>query len=179
MSGPDVTRIPEVYARAHTPVASLAGLWREQEGHEPPFTGPRVLLLIKQTGREKDWPIVGELARLLPAPADQLRWSRSARDLLQLAAAHPDLVSTITAERPALATIPRGLDALRIALEQERFAAMDRDSARVAAYLAAADGLEQAWPRLQLQGLPLRAAHAMLVACAERCLPMTPPPIAS
>jgi hypothetical protein len=155
----------------------LAILWREQEGKDPPFTGPRVLLQIKQTAREKDWPVVGELARLLPDPREQLLCSRSAQDLLELARKHAGLVAELTAARPALATIARGLDDLRMALERERFAAMDADAQRIRAFVAATAAFNRAWPGMQTRtaGLPLRAAHAIIVESAQRCLPTTPP----
>jgi len=159
----------------------LADLWREQEGHDPAFTGPRILLQIKQTAREKDWPIVGELARLLPDAREQMLHSRSARDLLELAKAQPDLAARLASARPALASIPRGLDELRMALERERFVAMDADRLRVRTYLAATALLERHWPEAERQtvGLPLRAAHEVVVGYAERWLPIEPPAISS
>lgn len=164
------TRPPRVSA------ARLAKLWQEQEGKAPPFTAAADLLLIKQTAREKDWPIVGELARLLTDPADQMRYSRSAKDLLALAAAHPELVVPMVRERPALAALSDGLDRLRIELERERFAAMDADAQRVQRYLAAAAGLQSVWPELErkMAELPLQRAHRLLVDSASACLPTSP-----
>ncbi|MFY9345143.1 MAG: hypothetical protein WAT39_21820 [Planctomycetota bacterium] len=157
-------------------VPELAALWREQEGRDPPFTGPGVLLRIKQTAREKDWPIVGELARLLPDARSQILHSRSARDLLALAAQQPGLVRELAATRPALLAVGSGLEALRLELERERFAVMDADSRRLHGYLVAARELERQWPALDAQaaGLPLRAAHRLVVDCAARCLPRDP-----
>ena len=109
-------------------------MWASQEGRDPPFTGPQILLRIKQTGREKDWPIVGELARLLPDVRDQLLHSRSARDLLALAMTRPEAVAEVAKQRPALRTRDHGSDEVRLALERERFAAMDADTARIRAY---------------------------------------------
>jgi len=51
---------------------SLAQLWREQEGRDPPFTGARILADMKKTNREKDYAVIGELARLMTDPRDQL-----------------------------------------------------------------------------------------------------------
>jgi hypothetical protein len=157
----------------------LAQLWREQEGRDPPFTGPRILLEIKKTAREKDWPFVGELARLLQDPREQLLCSRSAHDLIELAAAHPGLARDVTRERPALRSLPEGLSALREALDRERREAMDADERRIHAYITAAAGLERAWPEIQAATtrLRLREAHPILVEWAERCLPTTPEPI--
>lgn len=164
------TRPPRVSA------AELEQLWREQEGRHPAFTGPAILLHIKQTAREKDWPVVGELARLLPNVRDQLLHSRSARDLIRLAAAHPQLAKSAAAARPALAAIDLGLDDLRMALERERFAAMDADEQRMLTFVRAAERMRQQWPDVERQtsALPLRAAHAIVVSSAERCLPTDP-----
>ncbi len=172
-----VTRPPRVND------SDLAALWREQEGRDPPFVGPRILLELKKTTREKDWPFIGELARLLSDPRDRMLCSRSAHDILELDRAQPGLAAALEAVRPALAAIRGGLDDLRLALERERFAAMDEDDARIRTFLAAASGLESGWPEFQRRsaGLPLRAAHAMLVDSAVRCLPVSPhlPPATS
>jgi hypothetical protein len=164
------TRPPRVAERA------LAELWREQEGRDPPFTPARMLIDIKKTAREKDWPIVGELARLLSDPREQLLCSRSASDLLELAAAYPGLIQELQGDRPALRTIAEGREPLREALDRERRRAMDEDDRRVCSYLAAAERLQAAWPEIQVRsmGLGLGAAHAVLVEWAERCLPTSP-----
>jgi len=165
------TRPPRV------PPADLARLWRDQEGRDPPFTPPRVLLEIKKTAREKDWPFVGELARLLLDPREQMLCSRSAHDLIELDAAHPGLARDLERARPALAALRSGLEPLREALDRERRAAMDEADRRVRAYLSAAKELERAWPEVQAQtaGRSLGEAHAILVDWAERCLPILPP----
>ena len=154
----------------------LAQLWRDQEGRDPPFTGPRILLEIKKTAREKDWPFVGELARLLHDPRDQMVCSRSAHDLLDLDATHPGLAQEISRVRPALRALPGGLNELREALDRERRDAMDADDRRIRAYLAAATGLEHAWPEIQAltAGLPLGEAHSIVVDWADRCLSTAP-----
>lgn len=82
-----VTRPPRIAAD------DLATMWSDQRGKEVPFTGPELLLPLKQTGREKDWPIVGELARMLPGVRQRMLHSRSARDLLDLARANPELLA--------------------------------------------------------------------------------------
>ena len=156
--------------------AELDRMWVEQEGRDVPFTGPRVLLEIKKTAREKDWPVVGELARLLEDPRDQMLCSRSARDLIDLDRAHPNLALELGQERPTLAAIGRGLDSLREALDRERREAMDADERRIRAYLEAASDLQRSWPGLQarIAGRPLLEAHAAVVECAQQCLPTRP-----
>ena len=156
--------------------SELRQLWHEQEGRDPAFTDPAILLRIKQTAREKDWPVIGELARLLPDARGQLQHSRSARDLLDLAAIHPQLVNELQTSRPALAAVRAGLDELRMALERERFAAMDADERRMTTFVRAAGQLRQHWPDVERQSasLPLRDAHGIVVSFAERWLPMDP-----
>lgn len=164
------TRPPRVPDRA------LADLWREQEGRDPPFTPPRVLIEIKKTAREKDWPVIGELARLLHDPGERMLCSRSAHDLIELDAAHPGLAAELSSARTALRALPDGREALRAALDRERREAMDEDDRLIRTYLAAAATLQEAWPEIQdrTAGLGLGAAHAVHVEWAERCLPTSP-----
>jgi len=156
--------------------AMLERLWHEQEGREIPFTGPRELLEMKKTAREKDWPFVGELARLLDNPREQMLCSRSAHDLVALASTHPELVRELAPHRPILGRVSSGIDDLRRALDDERRAAMDEDDRRVRAYLAASVEFEREWQRIHesLVDLPLREAHDVLVESAQRWLPTTP-----
>jgi len=78
----------------------LRSMWREQEGRELPFVSVLDLAQLKKTNRERDYAVIGELARLLSDPAEQLLISRSARDLIALEHAHPDLASTLAKKRP-------------------------------------------------------------------------------
>ena len=43
-------------------------MWRRQEGREVPVIEARELIEIKKTNREKDYAVIGELARLLERP---------------------------------------------------------------------------------------------------------------
>lgn len=57
--------------------------------HDPladvPFVGAADLCELKKTNREKDYAVIGELARLIPDRRQQLLLSRSARDLIRVA----------------------------------------------------------------------------------------------
>lgn len=83
-------------------------LWRGQEekvgnlesGWVPVVDLAR-LALLKQTDRERDYAVIGELARRME-PRDQMLFGRSARDLLELALRHPDLALELAEQRPAL-----------------------------------------------------------------------------
>lgn len=70
----------------------LERLWKEQVGRVPPFVGLRDLAELKKTNREKDYAVIGDLARRMTDVTDQLLYSRSARDLETLAADRAELL---------------------------------------------------------------------------------------
>jgi len=152
--------------------ADLKRVWQQAEGLELPFTGIRELALMKMTMREKDYPIIGELARRLESIDDQFLFSRSARDLIELHAHHP-IHHRILEARPLLAIIPQGEDELAAALDHERRQLIKADEARLARYKAASQGWETEWPSLakEIVGLSLPDAHRRIVAAAEIHLP--------
>jgi hypothetical protein len=92
---------------------------------------------------------------------------------LAATASRAPIAAMSIAERPALAALGAGLDELRLALERERFAAMDADAARLGRYVDASAAYARAWPDCEREaaGQPLRAAHRAVVSCAERWLP--------
>jgi hypothetical protein len=161
------TRPPRV-----TPEA-LARTWRDQEGRDPPFVDVVTLARMKRTEREKDYAVIGELARLMPDPRDRLLHSRSARDLLELVREHPALAADLAAQRPLLALAAAGRVALEEALDRERRELMHANERRLARYRAASERWFHAWKDLEreTEGLPLAAAHARLVERAAALLP--------
>ncbi|MBI5362686.1 MAG: hypothetical protein HZA53_05870 [Planctomycetes bacterium] len=161
------TRPPRVSA------VELARLWREQEGRDPPFTDARILAEMKKTDREKDYPFIGELARLMPDPRDQIRYSRSADDLIELAARHPGLVRELTPSRSLLARIAEGRRALAEAIQLEMLDCMEVNERRIRAYLRASEGWKKLWPALEreVDSLDLPQAHAFVVERARGVLP--------
>lgn len=161
------TRPPRIAAQ------ELARMWLEQEGRNPAFIDARLLAEQKKTNREKDYAAIGELARLLTDPRDQLRYSRSSRDLIALATRHPELVRSLAGERPVLERIEEGRDALEEALDREKRALMRVNEERLEDYRHASREWETHWPRLgeRIEGLPLSKAHPMLVEAATNLLP--------
>ena len=155
----------------------LASMWREAEASGTDVVGIEPLAAIKLTDREKDYAIVGELARRMPDPGAQFRWSRSSRDLISLAAAHPDALRDELSMRPLLALIPQGRDALDEALDRERRALMRANEERLAGYRAAAAPWASIWPDVQreIAGKSLADAHAIVCARADGVLPFAPP----
>jgi hypothetical protein len=151
----------------------LARMWVEQEGRDPPFTSVRMLAEMKKTDRQRDYPFIGELARLMDDPRDQLLYSRSADDLIELARRHPELVRQLAAERPLLARIASGRRALAEAIQSEMLDLMEVNERRLAAYGAASSTWADRWLALsrELERTPLVEAHARMVACATGVLP--------
>ncbi len=161
------TRPPRIAGR------ELAAMWREQEGRDPPFVDVRFLAEMKKTDREKDYVVIGELARLMSDPSDQMLYSRSARDLIALARRHPRLVAELAGRRPLLQRIAEGRERLEEALDAERRALMRANERRLEAHLEASRGWAEAWPALsaEVEGLSLERAHERIVARASDLLP--------
>lgn len=157
-------------------IADLEALWQESEGKEVPYVDARRLAELKKTNREKDYAVIGELARRLPEPRDQLLYSRSARDILAIAHRLPALVNDVSTVRPALASIEGGIEAIETALDAERRTLMHRNEARLRAYLEAAQLWREAWPEIEraIAGMPLTEAHTVVVERAKRLLPCQP-----
>jgi hypothetical protein len=164
-----VTRPPRL-----TPEA-LAAAWADAERREPPLIGIRELAELKKTNREKDYAVIGELARRIPDVPGQLLLSRSARDLMRLAEAHRDEWARASHDRPLLARAADGLEALETALDAERRELMRANERRLQTYLDAARDWAAAWPEVAqaVAGMPLLEAHAVICARAERVLPVT------
>lgn len=156
--------------------ADLEALWQESEGQQVPYVDARRLAELKKTNREKDYVVIGELARRLSQPRDQLLYSRSARDILALAERFPTLVDEISGARPALASIKGGVAAMETALDAERRMLMHGNEARLVAYLEAAQVWREAWPEVEREvaGVPLTEAHAIIAQRAEDLLPSQP-----
>lgn len=152
----------------------LTAIWKEQSDNYPPYVNLVQLARMKQTDREKDYVIIGELARQMQAPADQIRYSRSALDLMRLREHHPTLVDQLVRERPALAMIQEGRERLEAALDAERRALIHANEQRLSRYEAASKSWMERWPKLteQIQSLPLREAHLIIRQEAETHLPM-------
>lgn len=166
-----VTRPPRLSS------GELASVWAEQEGKSPAVVGLGPLAELKKTDREKDYAVIGELARLMADPRDQLRYSRSARDLLELVRRHPGLATEVARGRPLLARAADGREALEAALDAERRALMHANEKRLGSYRQAAAGWTSAWTGLdrEIAGLPLPEAHRIVVSRADGVLPFSPP----
>jgi hypothetical protein len=157
---------------------SLARLWEEQAKADVPFVPKRELALMKMTQREKDYPVIGELARGLESTDDALRLSRSALDLIKLAKKHPEAAAREAEFRPLLSfAIGVERNKLEEALDAERRRLMHADAQRLARFEAASAQWKFGWRSLErrLAGLPLDEAHAIVCAAGADLLPFAPP----
>ena len=161
--------------------ADLDRLWLEQESRPLPFLDARRLAEIKKTNREKDYAVIGELARLLPEPREQMLLSRSARDLERLAGEHPELLAELRTERPALGALGEGLATLEAALDAERRQLMHANERRLERYLEAAQPWAALWPSVarEIRGMGLDEAHRRVVERALGVLPFELPEMES
>ena len=156
----------------------LAQIWTDAESTGNGVIGPEPLAALKLTNRDKDYAVVGELARLMTDPRAQFLYSRSSRDLIELAAQHPEDLAEATRHRSLLARIAAGREPLEEALDRERRALMRANEERLARYLAAAEPWGAVWPDVQrqIEGLSLLDAHRLVVSRAQGVLPFDPNP---
>jgi hypothetical protein len=151
----------------------LAHIWKEQENRVPPFVDLVDLAELKKTNREKDFAVIGELARRITAVEDKVRYSRSAREILNFYMRDPSLVVRILAERGIGHEAIRNLESLETALDAERRRLIHVNEHRLARYAAAAQAWLEIWKDVEreIAGLPLPEAHLIVVNRAEGVLP--------
>ncbi len=161
-----VSRPPRLSA-----VACQAQFQRPPRPGEPAVVDLPSLLLLKQTQRAKDYPILGALARLL-GPAQELEFTTDPDRVLELAGAHGD-----NSPREAVQVARQGgsRDAVVVALAREADRLQQQDRVRVQAYLQAGAAYLRAFQDEGLGALALDQAHPRVVALAERLLPATLP----
>ncbi|MEW6667902.1 MAG: hypothetical protein AB1512_22050 [Thermodesulfobacteriota bacterium] len=152
---------------------ALMRMWEEAERRDSSFAGVRDLAEMKKTNREKDYVVIGELARRMVDPDDQILYSRSARDLIRLGEEHPQRLRQLAGRRPVLEYVKQGRVALEAALDRERRDSIRANEERLARYMEAAKPWADAWLDIlrQMEGLTLPEAHGMMVRRAENLLP--------
>jgi hypothetical protein len=153
--------------------SDVARLWTEQIGRDPPFVDLRDLAELKKTNREKDYAVIGDLARKMTDLTEQVLYSRSARDLEALAVDHGELVKRLAARRPVLKHVNSGRDVLERELDAERRDLMHANERRIERYLEAGARWAAAWTALdrEVAQLDLLQAHEIIVARAQSLLP--------
>jgi hypothetical protein len=165
-----VTRPPRVSPGA------LQSLWEAPVQKEAPVVSLSVLAELKKTNREKDYAVIGELARKMEDPRLQALYSRSARDLLRLAEDHPEAVQWAVPERPLLSRIGQGREEVERLLDEERRDLIRTNEVRLDRYVDAAARWGEEWPRVarEMAGRPLAEAHEIMAERAAEYLPREP-----
>ncbi len=165
-----VTRPPRVSP------PTLEALWASPVQKEAPTVSLPVLAELKKTNREKDYAVIGEVARQMDAPRLEALYSRSARDLVRLAREHPEAFRQAAADRPLLASVDKGREEIERLLDEERRDLIRKNEERLDRYLGAAAGWAEQWPRVSkaIADRPLAEAHAIMAAEASEYLPHEP-----
>lgn len=124
------------------------------------------LISMKQTQRAKDYPVIGELATLLP-PAREIERTTNADRIVALAPSWGR-----ESRRPAVqAALSGGRRDVVLALAAEADDLQQKDRARVDAYARAARRYLHECRSAAIDRLPLAAGHARLCELAEQWLP--------
>ncbi len=165
-----VTRPPRISRR------ELEEIWHHPVDRGVPVVGLEELAELKKTDREKDYAVIGELARRMRDPRSQFLYSRSALDLIRLAREHPQRLAEATPRRPLLARIADGRDELERALDEERRELMRTNEERLELYQSALRAWSNLWPRVarEVAGRPLVEAHEIVTGRAVEVLPFEP-----
>lgn len=152
---------------------ALRAIWKEQAEQRPPFLDAPTLATMKRTNREKDYAVIGELARVAEDFKSRALHSRSARDLVALALENPDEILRLAKERPLLARIGDGEEVLARLLDEERRAMIRANERRLERFALASQDWAAKWPALdgRIAGLPLSEAHEAIVDAALGVLP--------
>ncbi len=154
----------------------LEQLWNESEGKHPPFINKHLLAEMKKTNREKDYAVIGEIARRMENPRDIFLYSRSARDIIELAGAFPKALEEIKDRRELLTKLPCPTDELEKELDAERRKFMHANEERLLKYSDASRKWSEKWPEVRslVSGRPLTESHAIISKNAEGVLPFAP-----
>lgn len=133
----------------------------------PAVVDAESLIRMKRTQRAKDYPVIGELARLLP-PERELELTTDPDRVLELAPRY-------ASERPAAraARDGRGRLAVVLALAEETDRLQQEDRRRVDVYARASEPYLRAFRELDRGELALPRSHDRLCRLAKRLLPMT------
>ena len=104
---------------------------------------------------------------------DQLLYSRSANDLIEISKKHPDVVSKLMDQRPVLKKISEGREKLEKELDAERRDLMHRNEKRLQAYMDASEKWLEIWPDIQkeIAGCNLLEQHKIIIDRAKNVLP--------
>jgi hypothetical protein len=152
------------------PLQSLGKLFEAPRPQESfPVVDVESLIRMKQTQRAKDYPVIGELAKLLP-PEEELAFTTDPDRILDLAPAHG-----FDSQREAVILARSGQD--RLAVVQALAAEIDRfqqeDRRRVERYQQASEKYLRAFKKIDRELLQLPDSHERLCQLANQLLPQS------
>jgi hypothetical protein len=164
-----VSRPPRISAER------LEQIWIEIELKDPPFVSLEDLAELKKTNREKDYAILGELARKMTGIENKIRYSRSAKEIIGYIRTDPDLVIRIMKERGISKESLGSVNLLEQALDEERRRLMHANEQRLTRYLENAKQWQALWKEVEreVQGRTLIDAHSLIVERAKTILPFS------
>jgi hypothetical protein len=158
-----VTRPPRV------PPEELATLFASSA--EPTLVVPiEPLILMKQTQRAKDYPVIGELARRLP-PEREIELTTDPDQVLALAPLYGQS-STRRAVQAAYERHSRDAVVVELAREADRMQSEDR--ARLERFRVASQPFLREFQAAGIAAMHLPEAHQRAVELAQRALPLDP-----
>ena len=157
-----VTRPPRMEA------GEISRLFEAPEPTEPlPVLGIEPLIRIKQTQRAKDYPVIGELARLLP-PEREIEFTTDPDRILALAPSYGER----SRRAPVLVALGGGSrDAVVVELARELDRLQQQDRARLEKYRRASEPYLREFQLARIGDLNLPQAHERICELAERRLP--------
>ncbi|HYO15000.1 MAG TPA: hypothetical protein VE685_17540 [Thermoanaerobaculia bacterium] len=148
----------------------VAPLFEAKPGESLLVIGLEPLIRMKQTQRAKDYPVIGELARLLP-PEREIEWTTDPDRILELASVHGE-----SSKRPPVRAARAGGSredvVVELARELDRLQQQDRK--RVEKYRAAAETFTREFLAARIGDKELTEAHSHVCQLAERWLPFDP-----
>ena len=150
--------------------AALEAAFHQTTGEDLLVVDREALIRLKQTGRAKDYAVIGEVARQMP-PHEEIAWTTDVDRILALAPAVGGASS-----RPSVRTAlsGEGRAAVVSALAQEIDELQQADRKRLAVYVRAAEPYLAEFRRKGLTGLPMARAHEEACRLAEALLPERP-----
>jgi len=164
-----VSRPPRIDA------ARLRQIWIDAGDAPVPVVPLADLAELKKTNREKDYAVIGELARRMTPRETMLRYSRSAQEILACHCEDAATTERILRERGIDPASAGSRDTLEAALDAERRRLMRANEQRLSRYAAAAGPWERAWSDLHrsIATLSLTKAHRCITEQARLLLPFT------
>ncbi|HEV7670447.1 MAG TPA: hypothetical protein VGS22_18160 [Thermoanaerobaculia bacterium] len=148
----------------------LAALFSQEAEPEPLLVvGLEPLVRMKQTQRAKDYPVIGELARLLP-PEREIELTTDPDRILELAS----VVGKDSGRLPVRAALSGAREDVVVALAREADRLQQEDRARLDKYRAAAENYLREVQAARIGDLDLRYAHERICEIAQRWLPFNP-----